>query len=255
MRRIILGLSIAGTLLFGSAFILSWLNPILIERAAGTVVRMEVERKMEARLDALSGAPMVGLAQRALGRTESDMEHTRAAIRKEVPAKVVQVVAAMHDADCECRKRLTAIFDGAARQHLLSLSELRTRLTSLVESAYANVTAQLLREFRIFTASNAAALVALGIVALTRRRAGLQLMLPAAVLVGGVTATGGLYLFAQNWLHAIVFNDYVGMAYAGWLCVVVLLLADILGNRARVSTRVVNGLLQTVGAGLTAVPC
>lgn len=103
---------------------------------------------------ALSGSPIVGLAQRAPGRTDADIERTREAIRKEVPAKVARVVASMLAADCACRKRLVSI----------------------------------------------------------------------------------------------LFNDYAGLAYAGWLCVVVLLLADILGNRARVC----NSLLQTAGA---AVPC
>ena len=95
----------------------------------------------------------------------------------------------------------------------------------------------------------------LGAVTLVRRRAGLQLMLPAAALAGGGVVTAGLYLFAQDWLHTILFNDYVGLAYVAWLGVVVLLLDDILGNRARVSTRVVNAVLQTGGAGASTVSC
>jgi len=255
MRRTILGFSLVGTLLFGSAFALSWLNSIWIERLASTAVRFEVERETGERVDALSGAPMVGLAQRALGRTDADIERTREAIRREVPASVARVAAAMLDPDCACRARLTAAFDAAARQHLLSLSQVRVRLASLIESAYANARAQLLREFRIFTASNAVAFGMLGAVTLVRRKAGLQLMLPAAALVGGVVVTAGLYLFAQDWLHTILFNDYVGLAYVAWLGVVVLLLADVLGNRARVSTRVVNWVTQITWAGVSALPC
>lgn len=255
MRRAILRFSVAGTLLFGIAFVLSWLNPIWVERAYGTVLRMQVERETGERLDALSGSAIAGRAQRLLGRTDADIARTREAIRREVPAKVAQVVAAMHDADCACRKRLETTIDAGARQHLLSLSQLRTRLAGLIESAYADVRRKLLRELRIFTASNAAAMAMLGVVTLVRRRAGLQLMLPAAVLAGGVVVTAGLYLFAQDWLHTIVFNDYVGLAYAGWLVLVVLLLADILGNRARMSTRLLNACAAAVGAALTAVPC
>jgi len=255
MRCTILGFSLAGTLLFGAAFVLSWLHPIWIERMASTAVRFEVERKTGERVDALTGAPIVGLAQRALGRTDADIERTRAAIRREVPAHVARVAAAMLDPDCVCRARLASATEAGRHQHLLSLSQLRARLASLIESAYADVQVKLLREFRIFTASNAAALAMLGAVALVRRKAGLQLMLPAAALAGGVVVTAGLYLFAQDWLHTILFNDYVGLAYAGWLGVVVLLLADILGNRARVCTRMVNGVLQMAGAGAAAVAC
>lgn len=255
MRQTILGLSLAGTLLFGVAFIVSWLNPIWIERMASTAVRIEVEREAGERIDALSGAPIVGLAQRALGRTDADIERTRETMRREVPANVARVATAMLDPDCACRARLKSAADAGRRQHLLSLSQLRVRLTSLIESAYADVRTELLREFRIFTASNAAALAMLGAVTLVRSRARLQLLLPAAALAGGVVVTTGLYLFAQDWLHTILFNDYVGLGYAVWLSVVILLLTDILGNRARVSTRIANGVLQTVGAAAVAVPC
>ncbi|MRV74324.1 hypothetical protein GJ700_21695 [Duganella sp. FT92W] len=255
MRKTILCLSLAGTLLFGTAFILSWLNPIWIERMASTAVRVEVERAAGERVDALSGAPIVGLAQRALGRTDAEIERTREAMRSEIPANVARVATAMLDPDCACRARLKSAADASRRQHLHSLSQLRVRLTSLIESAYADVRAKLLREFRIFTASNAAALAMLGAVTLVRPKARLQLMLPAAALAGGVVVTTGLYLFAQDWLHTILFNDYVGLGYVIWLSVVILLLTDILGNRARVSTRMANGVLQIVGAAVVAVPC
>jgi len=255
MRQTILGFCLAGTLMFGIAFALSWLHPIWIERAAATALRLEVERETGARVDALAGAPIVGLAQRALGRTDADIARTRDAIRREVPARMAQVTAAMLDADCPCRKRLAAAFDAGAHQHLLTLSQLHARLSGLVESAYAHVRAQLLREFRIFAGTNAAALALIGFAALVRPRAGLQLLLPAAALAGGVLVTAGLYLFAQDWLHTILFDDYVGLAYTGWLGLVALLLADILGNRARVTTRMVNVVLQSAGAAATASPC
>ncbi len=255
MRRIVLGLSFAGTLLFGVAFALSWLAPVSIERFASAAVRFEVEREVGERIDALSGAPIVGLAQRALGRTDAEMARTRDALRREVPAQVARVTAAMLDPDCACRARLTAAFQAGARQRLQSLSDARVRLVSLIESAYANVSKQLLREWRIFTASNAVAFGLLGAVALARRQAGVQLLLPAAALAGGAAATASLYLFGQDWLRTILFNNYVGLAYAGWLGIVVLLLADILGNRARVTTRLINAVANMVGAGTSALPC
>lgn len=254
MRRIILGFSLAGTLLFGFAFALSWQAPVSIERLASAAVRYEVERKVGERIDTLSGAPIVGFAQRALGRTDAEMARTRDALRMEVPAQVARVATAMLDPDCACRARLAAAFQAGARQHLQSLSDARARLVSLIESAYANVSKQLLREWRIFTASNAVACGLLGFVALARHQAGAQLLLPAAALAGGAAVTASLYLFGQDWLHTILFSDYVGLAYAGWLGIVVLL-ADILANRARVTTRLINAVANMVGAGTSALPC
>jgi len=244
MRRIILGFSLVGTLLFGLAFAVSYLKPIWVESAAREVLRREVERQAGARIDALSGTRVAGFAQQVLARTDADIIGMRAAL----PEKAAQVVDDMLDPDCDCRRRLTAAVDAGARLHLRALEGMRGRLQALIESSYAHVSASLLREWRIFTLTNAVAFALLGAVTLARRGAALQLALPAAVIGGAVVVTGGAWLFAQDWLHTIVFGSYVGLAYAGWLAAVALLLADLAFNRARV----VNGVLNAVGAAVPA---
>jgi hypothetical protein len=190
-----------------------------------------------------------------LQQTDLDIEHAQAAIREELPRRVAAVIANMLSADCECRQRLTENSQRSEKERLSSLSQVRERLLALIESAYASVTRNLMREFRIFTASNTVAFAVLGIVTLVRRRATLQMVLPAVVLLSAVIITGGIYLFSQNWLHAIIFGQYVGLAYSLYLCSVALLLADVVFNRARVTTQLVNGALHAVGAAASAVPC
>jgi hypothetical protein len=129
------------------------------------------------------------------------------------------------------------------------LRGVQERLVGLIEASYASVRHSLLREFRIFTATNALAFVLLGAVTLVRRRATLQLLLPALVLVGAVVVTGAIYVFGQDWLHTIVFGEYVGFGYTLYLAGVSALFADIVFNRARVTTRIVNAALQSGGFG------
>jgi hypothetical protein len=255
MRPTILFISAIGTLLFGTGLLLSLLNPLSIEQAAREVVRIEVERRVGERIDTLSNSRIVGLAQKALQKTDLDVLKTQEALRQELPSKVANVVADMLNADCECRKRLVARMPRNEESRLASLAQVRENLLSLIESAYASVASNLMREFRIFCGSNAAAFALLGAVTLVRRRAALQLFLPAFVLLGAVATTGSLYLFEQNWLHTIVFGEYVGFAYSLYLAAVALLLADVAFNRARVTTQVVNQALNAVGAAASAVPC
>jgi hypothetical protein len=255
MRHFVLLLSLLGILLFGGALALSFLDPLLIERVAREVVRIEVERRLDEKIDSLSNTRVAGIAQRALQRTEVDIGRTQQAIRQDLPRKVASVIADMLNADCECRKRLIELAHRSEFERLSSLAQVRERLVGLIESTYASVTHSLMREFRIFAASNAVAFVLLGFITLVRRTAALQLVLPAFVLVGAVVVTSGLYLFSQNWLHTIVFGEYVGLLYAVYLAGVALLLADVLFNRARVTTRMVNLALQSVGSAATAIPC
>jgi hypothetical protein len=255
MRSLLLMLGLLGTLLFGAAFTLSYANPLLIERAARELVRMEVERRTGEQMDALLDSRIATMAKRQLQRIDADIDRSRQALRNEVPRKVAQVIADMLDADCACRKRLADNAMGAESERLSALTTTRDRLRTLIESTYASVARKLMREFRIFTGSNAAAFALLVLVTLTRRRAGLQLALPAIALIGAVAATSGLYLFKQNWLHTIIFDDYTGFAHMAYLAIVAALLADILLNRGRVTTRIVNAFLRAFGSAASAVPC
>ena len=117
-------------------------------------------------------------------------------------------------------------------------------------------TAQALtREFRIFTGANAALFMLLALTTLARRRATLQLALPALVLIGAAGIVAFFYLFSQDWLHAIVFADYVGLGYFVYLAICIALLADILLNHARFTTRAVNLSLDAIGSAAHVLPC
>lgn len=255
VRRFLLALSLLGLLLSGGAFAVSFLDPLLIERAAREVVRIEVERRVGERIDSLTDSRIAGLARRTLANTEANVARYRKAIRDEVPRRVANVIANMLEADCVCRRRLVERANEVANERLASLTQARDRLVGLIESTYASVARSLIREFRIFTASNAIAFALLGLTTLMRGRATLHLALPAVVLLGAVMVTGGLYVFNQDWLHTIVFGEYVGLAYAAYLAAVALLLADVVYNRARVTTRLVNWVLNAMGSALSLGPC
>jgi hypothetical protein len=255
MRTAALIISLIGTLFFGGIAAVSWLDPLTIERAARELVRIEVERRVGEKIDTLSNTRIVGLAQRALERTNIDLEHMQKALRAEVPRRIADAIADLLDADCECRQRLRTRLQEAHTERVSSLTEAQGKLLGWIESAYANVTQSLLRELRIVSLSNALAFALLGVATLVRRRATLQLALPVLVLVGAVFITTSLYLFNQNWLHTIVFGTYVGWMYSFYLGSVALLLADIAFNGARVCTAFLHAIGVTVESATSLLSC
>ncbi|MDR2709735.1 MAG: hypothetical protein LBB65_00050 [Burkholderiales bacterium] len=254
MRTTALLISLIGTLFFGGVVVLSWVAPLQIERAARSLVRIEIEHQVGEKIDTLSNTRIAGLAQRLLEKTGVDLEQTKQVLHDEAPRRIADAIADMLDTDCECRQRLRMYLEAGYSARLNLLTEAQDKLRVWIESAYAKVTQSLMRELRIVCLSNACAFALLGVVTLVRRRATWQLALPALVLVGAVFITTGLYLFNQNWLHTIVFGTYVGWAYSFYLGGVVLLLADIAFNRARVCTSVVNTVLNALGSA-TLTPC
>lgn len=254
-RLFLLLVSALGTLVFGGILVLAVVHPLAIEKASREILRMEIERRTATRIDELSGTALARMAAQAARQTRADIDATREAIRADVPARVARVMADMMNVDCECRRKMVERSERFHREKLASLVQLRERLDGFIESAYADVRDHLLREIIIVSAGNALAFIALGAVVLARPAARLQLALVAAVLLGAVTLTSAGYLFGQNWIHAILFSDYVGLGYLAYLAAAVALLADIAFNRARVTSRILNAVAHAVGSSVQAVPC
>ena len=256
MRTFALIVSALGALLFGGLLLLTYVSPLTLERAAREVVRMEVERRVGEKIDVLTESRIVGLAEKALKQTDADIAAAKESIRRDVPARVAGVVADMLKADCECRRRMVERARTQESERLGALTRVRERLTSLIESAYGTVRDELLRELRIVSGSNAVAFALLGVVTLVRKRATWHLLLPLLVLVGAVLITGAVYLLNQNWLHTIVFGEYVGWGYSAYLGTVAAFLSDLAFNRGRVTTRVINEVIRAIPSGIGSIsPC
>ncbi|MCL1960359.1 MAG: hypothetical protein FWG56_00935 [Desulfovibrionaceae bacterium] len=259
MRLFILCLGILGIVVFGGAFTRSYTDPMLVERLGKEIARIEIERRVGAKVDALTDSALTSrvtaLAQKALGKTDAEIEEMRNQIKADIPKKVASVMADMLKVDCECRARMLALAQKGWIDRLTSLIEVRQRLGDLIEHAYQEVSARLLREFRIFTGANALVFLALTAVAARRRQARVQLVLPTLVLLGAAAITSALYLFGQNWLHTIIFGAYWGWAYFGYLGLALALLGDIAFNKARVSTTLIQSAFDAVGASIDILPC
>jgi hypothetical protein len=255
VRTLIFCIAVFGSVIFGAAFISSFVKPILVERIAREIVRIEVEKEVGEKVDSLSNSRIVSFAQKVLNKTDEEIAENNRQLKAEIPQKVASVIADMLNADCECRKRIVNNAEQNVMDELSSLTQVRAHLKEYIELSYKHVATSLLREFRIFTGANTLVFVALGLVTVRRHQASVQLLLPAFVLIGAATLTGGLYLFGQNWLHTIVFNEYVGLGYFAYLAIALVLLWDVAFNRARVSTQIINCAASAVGSAFQVVPC
>jgi len=252
MRIFVASISILGVLAFGAAFVASYVNPTFVESIGREVVRREVERRVDEKIASLESTRIVSLAEHMLGRNKIDIAKTRQLIESGLPQKIAAVIAEMRNADCPCRNRIERTVVGFFKAHVDELTSIDERLTELIRAKYLDVAAALTREFRIFTGANAIVFALLGLTVLLRKQATVQLILPTIVLLGAAAIVAYLYLFQQDWLHTILFGDYVGLAYFGYLGVAVLFLADIAFNRARVIATLFGGV---AGAVVPVLPC
>lgn len=251
MRSVIGIIGVLGTLLFGAAFALSFIDPQRVENVAQELLRREVEARTAESLQALERTRIGQFAQRLAASHAESAEAVKQQLKQRLTPLVEAVVAEMRDPECPCRRALLESVGSPPGGRLADwLQGGAEPLTAFIRAKYAEVAGALLREFRLFTGANALMFALLLVVLIVKRGARAQLLPAVVVLLGTVVIVGGLYLFQQNWLHTIVFGDYVGWAYLLYLGLVGALLADLLFNRARVSARIAGSVGGVFGAAV-----
>lgn len=254
-RRSAATIGTVGLVFFALAFVASIGSPGFVEQIAKDVIRYEVEKKVREKVEAIDTHFLTTKAE-VFAKAHADaIAQAKHQLAQQLPARIAQVITEMKNLDCECRKKVeTNIREGLAWR-ITSASSAQERLTTLIRSKYMETSRQLTREFRIFTGTNAIVFALLLVAVLVKRQAGLHLLPAALVLLLAGTVTAYLYLFNQNWLHTLVFSDFVGFAYIGYLGGAFALLCDLIFNRARVTVEVLNALLNAAGSAVQVVPC
>lgn len=255
MRLTIGIISAVGTALFGLAFVVSFFAPVRVEAMARVLLQQEIEARATASLLAMERSRIVQFAHRLAEQRPELAEAARERLRARLVPIVEAVILEMRDPDCPCRRQLasaTALEPDKSLHDALQSG--RERLTGFIHTKYVETAGALLREFRIFTGANALMFVLLGLVLRMHYRARAHLLPATTVLLLTTVVVAGLYLFQQNWLHTIVFGDYVGWAYFTYLGIVGALLGDLLLNHGRVNARIVSTIGGVFGSGSLA-PC
>ncbi len=246
VRPLVLFIALAGSLFFGALLAVSVAKPAWVERTARTMIRAQIEKTTGEKIAALDARFLDGKARILLQEREHEILAVRKALTDGLPARIAAIAAEMGIPECECRRR------HAERMELKlgTLQQMQAQLTDLIRTQYLETAGKLLRELRIFSGANALAFALLGVAALRRPEARLQLLPAAATLLAATTAASLVYLFGQNWLHTIVFSSYVGWALLGYIALAYAWLCDLLFNRARVSAHLFSG-----GIGGSLSPC
>ena len=255
MRKIIISVGLIGAILFGASLVASYVRLLFVESAAREIIRHEVEKRVGEKISSLGGGKLAELAAKIAQKNAIEIEAAKRRLQENLPKKIAAIIAEMGDPSCECRKWVERTIADNFESNILHLGSVNEHLASLIREKYRDVSQSLTREFRIFTGANALAFSLLAITAIFRRSAGVQLLLPTIVLLGASVIVGGFYLFGQNWLHTIIFGDYVGLWYFGYLATAVAFLADIVFNRAKLSTKIINIVLSVIGAAFTVTRC
>lgn len=245
----------AGFLLFAFVFVATFLSPIHFEQAGKEFIRTQVETKVSDKLENLLHPSLEKAAGFLAKQYQGEIASLQQALKEGLSEKVAAVVAQMGDLSCECRKKLAGNIRQGFDWHIASLSQAQFNLVTLIQGKYAEVVEKLLLDLRVFSGTNAVVFVLLVIVSFLKERAVAQLFLPGSLLFAATLFSTYFYLFEQNWFFTIIFNSYIGYGYIVYVSVVFLFLCDVVLNRSRVTTQIINQALSAIGSGESLTPC
>ncbi|HEY3495753.1 MAG TPA: hypothetical protein VGK73_13740 [Polyangiaceae bacterium] len=144
--------------------------------------------------------------------------------------------------ECKETKDVGAKLRGALSSYLRGIDGALQRVEDWARGRYHELVGELIRDLRIFAATNAVLCVLAAIAARRetgpeRLRIGISSILAVSVLLGA-----WFYLFAQDWLQTLLFADYVGYAYLAWVAIFASVLADAVFNRGRTLEALLSSL-------------
>ncbi len=255
MIRILQLIGLTGAIVFGALLALTFSAPETVEQSAKGFIKLQIDKEVRERYLASKESGIADKAKALAGKLGYDEQRLQQWLDEELPKKIAQVLAAACGYDCEKKKAIAQNIATSWKEKISNLKVAQQRLGDVVRGKYVEIVGKLRSDVRIFLGSNTAVFLVLLLVSFVKPTASRHLLLPAGLLLLATVVMTSFYLFGQNWFYTIIYNDYMGFSYLGYLGVVFLFLMDIVFNSARVTVEIVNAILQAIGSALSLGPC
>ncbi len=259
MNIILRTIGIIGVLIFGSSFIFTYSTPGFVEEIGKDFIKSKIEEKTNQKIESLklnnSNNALVQFATKLENRNEEKINKLKEKLKSKAHIKLATVISEMRNFDCECRKKYENHFKKNTEKQIFTLQNANSLLLDFMKTKYMEVSNKLKKDLRIFTGSNTIVFMLLVLISFFKPKAITHLFLPAVLLVISTAFCSYFYIFEQNWFFTIIYNTYLGWCYLIYLGVVFAFLCDIVFNKARVTTQLLNRVLNILGAAASVVPC
>ena len=248
-----------GLLLFGSAFLLTYGVPDSIEKVAETFIKNKVEEETNEKIDSLGTAAknnkLVRMAGKLFKNKEKEIDELKQKLKSKAHEKLAGVIAEMRDLSCECRKIHAQRIKNGYIYKIALLESANAKLVDFMKTKYMDVVNNLKADLRIFTGSNTVIFLFLMFLSFLNPKAISLLFLPGTLLFTSTIICSYFYLFEQNWFFTLIYNDFIGYGYLGYIGVLFLFLSDIAFNNGRVTCEILNAIFHAIGSAMEFSPC
>lgn len=251
-----------GAILFFPIFLLSFADPQLIENSGKAFIEWKLEKSINTKIDSIK-LPRENKFEKLLGnkakelrnRIEENIQNLKQQLKDDAPSLIAEQIAKLRNIDCECRRSWEKKARDSMKFELASLEAAKFKLVDFTQAKYMEIVEKLTLDIRIFVGANGAVFLFLVLASFLKPTAIKHLFLPSVLMLVSTVLCSYFYIFEQNWFYIIIYNNYTGFTYIGYLTFVFAVLCDIVFNKAKVTTEIINAFLQTIGHAASLVPC
>ena len=251
-----------GTILFIPIFLLSFAEHQLIENSGKAFVEWKLEKTTNEKIDSIK-LPNESKFEKLLGKkakelriqTEKKIQSLKQQLKADAPSVIAMQLAKVRNLDCECRKSWEKKLRNSMKFKLASLDVAKSKLADFTQAKYMEIVEKLTLDIRIFVGANGVVFLFLMLASFLKPSAVRHLFLPSVLMFISTVVCSYFYVFEQNWFYTIIYNNYTGFSYIGYLSFVFAVLCDIVFNKAKVTTEIINAFLQTIGHAASLAPC
>ncbi len=226
-----------------------------MEASAKSFVKSQIEKEVREKVAVVTESSMVQKAQKLADRLGYQESQLKQDIENNLPEKIASIMANMCGYDCERKKQLASQIKNIYLDKIKNLKVAQVNLSELVKGKYVEIVSNLKTDLRIFTLSNALMFLLMLTISLMKPQAIKHLYLPGMLLLMATLVSTSIYVFGQDWFYTIIYNDYMGLAYLVYIGFIFAFLLDIVLNRCRVTSYILD-VLSHVFSGIGDVsPC
>lgn len=244
-----------GIILFGILFSMTYLSPEKVEDSAKDFVKYQIEKEVREKQKAVAESSVAKAALNIAGKLGLEKDQIQANLDNDLPGKIASIIASMCGYDCEKKQALAQSIASGYIERMQNIKIAESTLNDIVKGKYLEIVSNLKLDLRVFLGSNLAMFLLLIAVSFAKPEAVKHLFFPGLLLVVATILSSSIYIFGQDWFYTILYNDYMGFGYLAYIAVIFGVLLDIVFNRAKVTTKMINGIANAVGSGLSLVPC
>ena len=205
MRLYLMALACALSLLFTSLWAVTFISEDFIVITSRWLIVKQVEQSVDSALEVL-------------------------------PQAVRQHVGATSEQRTQIKTQLRHRLEGLrVKKTFWAQGSVANTLYRLAEQKYQQTLEQLRRDVRIFSFSNSVLFLLVALAAWRSEGRRRTLFMPAVLLLVSTGYLTFCYVFKQNWLYTLLFNDYFGWLYLFWVTLLFLFLCDVAFNKCRVT--------------------